>query len=133
MKPLPLAFAPKEPACTGCGDCCRVITLSVSKTEIVRGKNSSGQLYHGTPGDRTWAKNLVPVKPEEVQKLAPHRILDPNRKYLYRCPDFNYETAQCENYENRPRVCSEFPAYGDREYVFTQEDLPRCGYWSEDE
>ena len=52
----------------------------------------------------------------------------PNAKFFYICTFFDPEEGICTNYNDRPRMCREFPWYGrvpDREVIA---NYPNCSY-----
>lgn len=107
--------------CNGCGQCCEVIALSYRPDQAdllhIRGE---------IPKDEAeWAKNcLVPMSRRTVKELQPdllHLMVPPpwlvNEKlkrgevipYYYSCNNWDPETKQCMDYENRPALCRGFP------------------------
>jgi len=110
--------------CNSCGQCCEVIALSYrpEQADVLR-------LRGEIPEDEAeWAKNcLVPMSRRKVKELQPdllHIMVPPPQliksrleagttiPYYYSCNNWNPETKQCMDYENRPSLCRGFPWFG---------------------
>jgi Fe-S-cluster containining protein len=104
------------PECTGA--CCAAFVLNAGALKDL----NSGKAYDA---DFILAM-LIPLSPEEVlerterfslrwAKTAPFALeFDAEgATQFFSCQHWNEETKLCGSYENRPRMCSKYPADGD--------------------
>lgn len=56
---------------------------------------------------------VIPLKPAKDYEFGVNGVSPPPQTgYYYTCKHHNAETGNCDNYENRPRMCSSYPFYG---------------------
>lgn len=105
----------------GCGACCDPVVLLQPKLDALRQPDLS-------PEGRAWIEHdLTPMPQREAREKAPHLFPDPTSPRqprnmddgsprlfpnVFRCRHFNTETRLCDNWENRPPTCRDFPRYG---------------------
>lgn len=115
--------------CNQCGQCCLTFRISVGHKEI--------QSYGSPEGDWKFAKdNLIPMHKELAFFLNPHLKKFEERESLgdnfyYKCKQYNVKTKKCNNHQNRPKVCSDFPWYSKKNFSdLVYENLydENCGY-----
>lgn len=88
--------------CTG--HCCRDFHLPVSPMELEFQKKRQTQL-----GSSRFGSDILKIANMVIYRFsAKFRGVITNR---YTCKNYNKETGDCMDYENRPRMCSEYP-YG---------------------
>lgn len=87
----------EAPDCTG--DCCRMMPLNDSPEQLVEGADES---------EDGWklVDMLELVSSERIWNGKVH-----NRVYYYACRHLTLE-GRCDDYENRPAMCKEYP-YGE--------------------
>lgn len=94
--------------CDGCGLCCDPVYLGPGvRMKVIK----DGHPDHHANGNIEWARNLMP-----------------RGDGYYDCPNFNTETRNCNDYENRPEVCRGYPFYNKPHKAL---DFAECVYWSE--
>lgn len=97
-----------------CSKCCEVLTIRETKKmrdwcKYIRN--------NGYPDD--WGKGnkvhhlLIKISKRRAKKFNPHlvRIVGNDQSY-FKCK--NYTGSGCGDYENRPRMCSDYPNYGQK-------------------
>lgn len=110
--------------CTG--HCCERFYLPYSPEDLQKIKENSIAVDRGE--ERPYP-HLINSNTEEITKIADMAILveysnrwvggdghydqngDPVRGHYYTCKHFDPVSGNCTNYENRPKMCSEYP-YG---------------------
>lgn len=123
--------------CTGCGDCCAVVSVAKPLWERVTRLEMDGAM----DSDRAFLlDNWHPMTPEEAAAVSPYDnhpmwvafwTESVKTNALLKCNAFDYATRQCTAYENRPAVCKGFPWYGDKAKKEPLWRLFRCGYWGD--
>ncbi len=125
-------------SCNGCGDCCAVVVLgtewSKAKARAEVGVAREQVRWHGDPAwrdrlaDLEWRVRLKRISLTEAKRRLP----SVGRGSTYwECPNFDYSSRRCLDYENRPPVCRNFPWYGrdpDDPGAGSLRAFPRCGY-----
>ncbi len=98
----------KEFSCKGCAVCCNLACSEFSPDELKeKAKNSDNFATQ-------FLSVFVPYKSkDEAKKVYPEYIemLEKNKEenvYFYHCPKLN-ENKRCSDYENRPKICRDFP------------------------
>lgn len=105
-----------------CSKCCEVLTIRLTKNfndwrKYVR--------RYGYPSDYNGEKvhsMLRPISKRRAKKLNPHLVKIVGSKSNYwTCKHFT--GSGCGDYENRPRMCSDYPYYGrtEKEWVESPE------------
>ena len=118
------------PCVAGCGACCDHLYLAGNKRDLLARavEREEYAAYdpkweHADPNLREWARRLIPLTPGVPGETHGHR---------YACPRYDRTTKTCGDYEHRPRVCSDYPFYGDAPDVDRALRLPPgCGYVGE--
>jgi Fe-S-cluster containining protein len=109
--------------CNGCGDCCRVVTLSADKAAMRK--------IRLEPSNRRWIdRDLQRLSGTEARRLLPSLPRSSSQPY-YRCRWFNYETSRCDAYDQRPPICTGFPFYGHEPAAKSLGSRPRCSFWAD--
>lgn len=99
--------------CIKCGDCCEITFLSDTKTGL-RKKLVEG-IYSGKDAIsvkfilKNWTRLNKSDHKDRMRELLGY---DSTKNFIYTCNMFNKETRECEAYDLRPPVCSDFPWYG---------------------
>ena len=124
--------------CTGCGDCCAVVTVSKPLWERITSLQMEGQ---HTADEAFVLENWHPMAPEDAANIAPYDgsqmwvdfwTESQKTNAVLKCDAFDYTTRQCTKYDTRPGVCRGFPWYdGKAPHKEPLWRLFRCGYWAD--
>lgn len=92
--------------CTG--HCCRKFFLPFTPDQL-KAEHEKAIAWDVGGLDRVFPR----YDPVEMLKVAPMviPISEANGGYHYTCKHFDGETGNCRDYENRPKMCSDYP-YG---------------------
>lgn len=94
--------------CKGCATCCNLACSEYSYDELKK------RAENGDNFAKQFVSIFVPYeKREDAEKIYPEylKLLSENVKgevYFYHCPKLN-ECKRCSDYENRPKICRDFP------------------------
>ena len=116
--------------CSGCGDCCAVVTLGANMVELVNRRIDEGDM---SP-DTLWYRDDLRLLSEEDALTRRPSLTLPDREGtgFYECRHFDYVTRRCRIHDQgKPPVCIGFPWYGGTRRASALEDLPRCSYWAD--
>lgn len=113
--------------CKKCGMCCACVTMPVGMDYI-------DEILSKFPFDEEYIlykKNLIPIDKKEAYIINPHLEtwnMDPI--FFFKCNEFDEKNNICKIYNNRPRMCSEYPLYDNKKvlpkkYKFYQKN---CGF-----
>lgn len=100
--------------CVKCGDCCEIAFLPWTKTDMRRKLIEGDFSSENSQADvkfilKYWTRLNKKESHDRLYEIMGYHTSD---KYLYTCQKFNRETRECEAYDERPPVCSNFPWYG---------------------
>ena len=112
--------------CTGCGACCRVLTLEQSPEEIQQMAVLTRLL--GIPSDHQFAaRHWRPLTRDEAMARNPfYTSRLPTGAHLYTCDRLG-DDGRCLAYDERPLVCRGYPWYDQPPRAMALAD-PECGY-----
>lgn len=129
----------ERPVCPdGCGQCCDPVVLAIGPEYLAAHPEVAAVM---DPREREWVENeLKPVatpswvKPGRVATATV--ILNGRPKVLeanyFRCVNFDSEARRCTRYEDRPRVCRDYPwpaGESPRALGGGAELPPSCVFW----
>jgi Fe-S-cluster containining protein len=123
------------------GKCCAVFNFPVTPEQLLQ--RSEGREGPYPDEDRFLADMLVKLTPEEAMERGLRHEVDPPTGFdlrewsehtgpLYTCRHWDEETRLCTVYDQRPRMCRDYPYAGrcqhDCECKFTQPDNVRTQF-----
>jgi Fe-S-cluster containining protein len=122
-----------------CGNCCRVIRINLSP-EYIANRIWTGDFPKSIDNytDMEFAYLFwKPITMEKALEINPYLktwpFYDSDKVFYYTCTKFDESKNLCTVHETRPRVCSEFPWYGEvpgkenSRYLYSD----KCGYIEE--
>lgn len=106
----------KNNICRGCGNCCDIISTSLSWDDILKMRNENRAEYQYDMDFiyKYWKPLNNPI---DIWRLNPDRRIDFKYNHYYNCTKFNRKTRKCDAYKYRPPVCFNYPYYGRKEHV----------------
>lgn len=135
---IPLKMFPeleKQASCSMCGKCCEAIRLPMSHEKF--SPDYTEVLYV----DKEFMfDNFVPMSQEEALSINPQLLMGkvhPDGKYeespgfYYSCKMYDKETKKCNAHDLRPKVCREFPWYGNSINNHSLGMHLSCSYWQD--
>jgi Fe-S-cluster containining protein len=90
--------------CRQCGYCCSAIVILYGAWSIREKKCASLKFI---------LKNWIPIsRVEAIRRNS--ELACVNNGFFWTCLLFDERTRKCGNYKGRPRICSEYPWYGEK-------------------
>jgi Fe-S-cluster containining protein len=118
--------------CIHAGHCCRLITLFFTRKEfefvlkLFKEKKNPDYFFV--------KENMVVISTEEALKIRPELKVNSdkalaNTTYLT-CKQYNHTLKICMDYLNRPKMCRDFPFYGEEMDIIAMKKKvnEECGY-----
>lgn len=112
-------------SCMNCGHCCRLIIMPINHEEFLIRQNREAEFTF----IRT---NWTVISVEQALKIQPElrfctkKVLD--KKTFLSCQLFDPVSNKCTNYNKRPKICSDFPYYGEKLKASELRVQINCGY-----
>lgn len=92
------------------GTCCTVFTYPRTPEEL---REKPWEHYPSQADAHYIADMLIPLTTEEAQErraiFGGSEIADDSTTPFYTCKHWNEDTRLCNNYEDRPQMCAEYP------------------------
>jgi len=95
--------------CADCGICCKAFSIAIPVSDSKEFKDDEPRLF------KWMTEDIIPLSKEEVlalniiEKSAVIRTIDAGKQGYYTCRFYDKITKRCNDYDNRPYVCSDFP------------------------
>jgi len=92
------------------GNCCDPVVMSLSPQELTEGYiTSKHKEINIAKEDIEKMYRLFVFKGESrVSPMKAGVYENGGTQFMYECKNFDYETRQCKDYKNRPKMCKNF-------------------------
>lgn len=117
--------------CINAGYCCKLIIMPIDRLKFL--VMLSNFKKEGNPDGEFIGRNWTEIMLEEALKIRPDLKINTSMalksRMFFTCKQYNPEAKRCMDYINRPRVCSEYPYYGNKNKSPKEMAVYRkCGY-----